>query len=216
MKNTVLATLALIASAALISPGAYAGGDPKNGEGLSAVCAACHGADGNSATPMFPKIAGLGENYLHKQLGDIKSGARVVPEMNGILDSMSEQDLQDLAAYFNSKQTQLSGAKDETLALNSGESISALKLGEKVYRAGNASTGVPACTGCHSPRGLGNGPAAYPRLSGQYAAYIEKQLLSFRKGERKNDGEARVMRGVAEHMSEAEIKAVAAYIAGLH
>lgn len=215
MNKKVLATITAIA--ALSTAGSVAAeGDASNGETLVTACAACHGSDGNSASPLFPKIAGLGEKYLTKQLLDIQSGARVVPEMTGLLDNSSEQDLKDMAAFYASKPTQLSGAKDSELMLNSGEKVSALALGEKVYRAGNHETKVPACSGCHSPRGLGNAPAGYPRLSGQYAEYIEKQLLNFKAGTRANDGEARTMRSVAEHMSEAEIKAVSAYISGLN
>lgn len=216
MKNKLLATL-FAAGAMLLAGIALAGGDAANGEKLSAVCAACHGKDGNSGLPMFPKVAGLGEKYLHKQLKDIKSGMRIIPEMSGLLDNMNDQEFQDLAAYFASKKMQLSGAKKgEKVMLNSGVEVDALAFGEKLYRAGNQKTKVPACTGCHSPRGLGNAPAGYPRLSGQFAKYIEKQLNAFRLGQRANDGEARVMRSVAEHMSDAEIKAVSEYIAGLH
>lgn len=215
MKNKVFTSL-IILGLSLISGAASAAGDAANGEALSAPCAACHGADGNSPSPMFPKIAGLGEKYLLKQMQDVQSGARAIPEMAGQLDNKSEQDLADLAAYFASKPTQLAGAKDQELMLNSGAKVSALKLGEKIYRAGSHETGVPACSGCHSPSGQGNAPAGYPRLSGQYAEYIEKQLLSFRSGVRQNDGEVRTMRSVAKNMSESEIKAVSAYISGLH
>lgn len=215
MNKKVLATVLAIGSLGLASF-AFAAGDASRGEALVATCAACHGADGNSVTPMFPKIAGLGEKYLYKQLKDIQMKTRVVPEMTGILDNNSDQDLEDMAAYFASKPMQLSGAQDSELMLNSGEKVSALELGEQVYRAGNLETKVPACTGCHSPKGMGNAPAGFPRLSGQYADYIEKQLKNFRSGERANDGEARIMRTIAEHMSDAEIKAVSAYIAGLN
>lgn len=215
MNKKVLATMLAFGVMGSASP-AFSAGDASKGESLVATCAACHGSDGNSASPLFPKIAGLGEKYLFKQLNDIKSGARAVPEMTGLLNNSSEQDLWDMAAFFASKPLQLSGAKDSTLKLNSGAEVSALELGEQVYRAGNAETKVPACSGCHSPSGLGNAPAGYPRLGGQYAEYIEKQLQNFKAGSRANDGETRTMRSVAEHMSDAEIKAVAAYIAGLN
>jgi len=149
MKNKVFTSLIILALS-FIGANALAAGDAANGETLSASCVACHGADGNSPSPMFPKIAGLGEKYLFKQLGDIQSGVRAIPEMVGQLDNKSEQDLADLAAYFASNATQLAGAKDADLLLNSGATVSALKLGEKIYRAGNAEVGVPACTGCHS------------------------------------------------------------------
>lgn len=192
-------------------------GDPAAGEAQSAVCAGCHGADGNSPVPNFPKIAGLGEKYLTRQLQDVQSGRRVIVEMTGILDGKSEQDLKDLAAFYDSKPLQISGAKPLEVQLNSGIKTDGLVLGEKVFRAGNQETGVPSCSGCHSPRGLGNEPAGYPRLGGQYAEYIASQLRAFRAGERPgiSDDDAQIMRQVAEHMSDAEIDSVANYIAGL-
>ena len=216
MKNKLIATL--VAAGLMLSAGSvFASADAANGESIAgAKCAACHGSDGNSPSPMFPKIAGLGAKYTLKQLVDIKSGERAIPEMDGLLDDLSDPDLQDLAAYFASKDMQLTGATDTELMLNSGVKVSSLELGEQVYRAGNAEVGVPACSGCHSPRGQGNAPAGYPRVSGQYAEYIEKQLQAFRLGTRANDGDTAVMRSVAEHMSDAEIKAVASYISGLN
>ena len=191
-------------------------GDPAAGEQQAAICSACHGSDGNSLVPNFPKLAGLGEKYLLKQLKDIQSGARSVAEMTGVLVGKSEQDLADLAAFFNSKPLQLSGAKPQEVRINAGIKVDGLTLGARVFRSGNLETGVPSCTGCHSPRGLGNEPAAYPRLSGQHPEYIAKQLRAFRAGERTNDGDSKVMRQVAEHMSDAEIDAVANYISGLY
>ena len=190
-------------------------GDAAKGADLAGSCAACHGSDGNSPTPMFPKLAGLGEKYLLKQLKDIKSGERAIPEMTGLLDALSDSELADIAAFFDSKTTQLSGAKEMKVQVNTGVEVDALKLGAKIYRAGNAESGVAPCSGCHSPRGLGNAPAGFPRLSGQHADYIEKQLKAFRAGDRTNDA-ALVMRSVAKQLSDAEIKAVANFIAGLH
>ncbi len=191
-------------------------GDPDDGEEIAGVCSSCHGADGNSPAPNFPKLAGLGEKYLTKQLKDIQSGARIIPEMTGLLEDLDEQELKDLAAFYNSKTIQLSGAKPLKVKVNAGIEVDGLVLGARVFRSGNLTTGVPSCTGCHSPRGLGNEPAAYPRLGGQYSEYIAKQLRAFRGGERTNDGESQIMRQVAEHMSDAEIDAVANYISGLN
>ena len=196
-----------------VTPIAFALGDAAAGESKIAVCTGCHGADGNSPAPSFPKLAGLGDKYILKQLVDIKSRERVVPEMTGMLDNLSDQDLADIAAYYDSRERQLAGATEAKLA-----------LGEKVYRGGNLETGVPACTGCHSPHGSGNDPAGYPALGGQYAAYIAKQLRAFRTAAhdpddpagRDNDGDAGIMRGVAAHMSDQEIDAVANFISGLH
>lgn len=215
MSNS-LRTVLLAFGLAALAPSAMAAGDPAKGETLAVTCAACHGDDGNSPAPNFPKLAGLGEKYLHKQLVDIKTGIRPVLEMTGLLDNLSDQDLADLSAFYASKPTQLSGATAIKVKVNSGIEVDGLELGEKIYRAGNLSTNTPACSGCHSPRGLGNNPAGYPRLSGQHAQYIEKQLRDFRAGNRVNDGEAQTMRKVAQHLSDAEIIALANYIAGLN
>jgi cytochrome c553 len=226
MKKTVkqvLFSLGLVA----IAQGAVAG-NAEAGADKVAVCAACHGNDGNSPAPAFPKIAGLGEKYLLKQLQDIQAWdqetdpelkprtGRPVVEMTGMLRGLSDQDLRDIAAYYNSQALQLSGAREMEVQLNSGAMVNSLELGERVWRAGNLNTGVPACTGCHSPSGLGNDPAGFPRLGGQYAEYIEQQLRAFRAGNRTNDGDSMMMRLVAERMSDAEIQAVSNFISGLH
>ena len=209
----MIAGLAAIAALILVQP-AIAAGDVDAGKTKVAVCAGCHGDDGNSWGPNYPDLAGLGEKYLIKQLLDIQSGARRVPTMAGMLDALSEQDFSDVAAYFDAQTRKVSGAVDDAKLLD---------LGEKVYRAGNLETGVPACTGCHSPSGQGNSPAGYPALGGQQADYMAKQLHAFRTGAhdeqdpgaRTND-ESKVMRGVAAHMTDQEIKAVANFISGLH
>ncbi len=184
---------------------AQAAGDPKAGQAKTAVCAGCHGADGNSAVPNFPKLAGQGERYLVKQIGDIKSGARVVVEMTGLTDALTEQDIADIAAYYASQNTTVGKAKPDLVA-----------AGEKLFRSGNMAKGIPACTGCHNPSGKGNAPAGFPKVGGQHAQYIENQLNNFRSGDRTNDGESRMMRDIAANMSDAEIKALASYISGLY
>ncbi|MBE8719049.1 c-type cytochrome [Cellvibrio polysaccharolyticus] len=227
MKNPVKYALFLLGIVG-VAPMAMAAGDATAGAEKVAVCAACHSTDGNSPAPNFPKIAGLGERYLLKQLRDIQAwdletdpalkeqAGRVVLEMTGMLAGYNDQDLQDIAAYFASQSIQLSGSKELKVRVNAGLDVDALELGEKIFRAGNLGTGVPACSGCHAPDAHGNAPAGYPRLSGQYPEYIEKQLLAFRAGNRVNDGEQMTMRLVAEKMSDAEIKAVANFIAGLN
>jgi len=195
----------------LIAP-VWAAGDAQAGKLKTASCAGCHGQDGNSAIPSFPKLAGLGEKYLTAQLRHVKAGERVIVEMTGILDYMTDQDLQDMAAYYNSQSLQIAGAKDITLiGMDDPEKV--LKLGEKLYRAGNLKTGVAAC---HSPSGKGNGPAGYPALGGQYAEYTEKQLKAYRSGERNSGSNAKIMQGVAQALSNKEIKALANYISGLN
>lgn len=203
-------------------------GDAKAGQAKAAVCGACHGADGNSAAPNFPKLAGQGERYLLKQINDIKAwdtetnqakkatAGRAVLEMTGLLTALSDQDIADIAAYFASQNTQLSGSKKMEVQVNSGLKVDALELGAKTYRAGNIANGLPACTGCHAPDGKGNAAAGFPRLSGQHPDYIEKQLTNFRLGNRVNDGDTAPMRAIADKLSDAEIKALANFIAGLN
>ena len=184
-------------------------GDAAAGEQMTATCTACHGADGNSPSPAFPKLAGLGEKYLLKQLKDIRDGARPVPTMVGQLDGKSDQQLADLAAFYAGQARSGSQADPELIA-----------LGEKVYRAGVAERNVAACTACHSPNGKGNAPAGFPALAGQHADYIAAQLKAYRKGYeddtgRTNDGDTKIMRTTAFGLSDKEIEAVASYASGL-
>lgn len=202
--KTLLKSVVIVAGLTLASGVSFAG-DAEAGKNASAMCAACHGADGNSAVGSFPKLAGQGEKYLLKQLKDIKSGNRTVVEMTGMLDAMSEQDLENLAAYFAS-QTMTGGQAKKDL----------VEAGEIMYRAGNPATKVAACAACHGPAGKGVELAAFPVLAGQHAQYIETQLKKFRSGERANDGDSRMMRGVAARMTDKEIEAVASYISGLY
>ncbi len=204
----------LVVLGLVVAAPAFAAGDAAAGKALSAACGACHGADGNSMAPNFPKLAGQSEKYLVKQMEDIKDGKlRAVPEMTGMLNNLSKADMENIAAYFASQTPGLDGAKDDK---------ELLALGEKIYRAGNKDAGVPACIGCHSPTGAGNAPAGFPRLGGQHADYVAKQLKDFRTGAeyadkgRRNDGDIRIMRDGVARMSDREIEAVANYIAGLH
>ncbi|TVP90793.1 MAG: cytochrome c4 [Pseudomonadaceae bacterium] len=179
-------------------------GDAEAGAEKVATCSACHGTDGNSSTPTFPKLAGMGQHYLFKQMLDQKEGRREIVEMTGMLDNFDEQDLRDIAAFYAS-QTMTLGVADPEL----------YERGRAIYRGGNLETGLPACTGCHSPTGLGNDPAGYPRLAGQHADYIAGQLVSFREHERTNDGDSEVMRTIAGRLSNRDIEAVSNYIQGL-
>ncbi|WQG59426.1 cytochrome c4 [Pseudomonas sp. RTB3] len=190
-----------------ISGMAQAAGDAKAGQTKIAVCGACHGPDGNSPVPNFPKLAGQGERYLAKQMHDIKDGKRTVLEMTGLLANSSDQDIADLAAYFAAQKGSV-GAADPKLVAR----------GEKLFRGGDLSKGLPACTGCHAPDGTGNAAAGFPQLSGQYAQYTAKQLTDFRKEDagRANDGEAMTMRTIARKLSDEDIAALSSYIEGLH
>ncbi|MFV0477034.1 MAG: c-type cytochrome [Parahaliea sp.] len=184
-------------------------GDAEAGKAEIAICGACHGADGNSPTPAFPKLAGLNMRYIYKQLQDIRDDVRPVPEMIGQLTGKTDQQLANMAAYY-AKQKRSGEQTDPEL----------LALGEKVFRAGVAERGVPACMACHSPHGKGNAPAGFPSLAGQHADYIAKQLRMYRKGYedetgRTNDGDTRIMRATAFGLSDKEIDAVSSYAAGL-
>lgn len=201
MMKTWLMTVSV--AAALLSSGAQAAGDPKAGETKAAVCMACHGPAGNSIVPTWPKLAGQHPEYIYKQLMDFKGGARVNDQMSPQVIPLNEQDFMDLAAYF-ANQAQTPGAADP----------GAVELGERIWRGGNAASGVPACTGCHLPTGAGVGLAKFPRVSGQHAAYVEQTLKHFRDSQRANDPNG-MMRGVAARMTDAEIAAVSQFIQGL-
>lgn len=209
----VVSSTFMMASNTFASEEVYAG-DLEQGKELATEsgCAGCHGADGNSPAPIFPKIAGLGTNYLFQQLKNVRDGERIIVEMDGLVDDYDNEELKDMAVYFNSQTLQLSGAKPLEVKVNAGIKVDGLELGARVYRAGNLVTNVPSCMGCHSPRGLGNDPAGYPRLGGQYAEYINKQLRMYRDGERVNE----IMNKVAKNMTNAEIDSVANFIAGLN
>lgn len=203
MKNWVVLTIGLVST--FLYNACYAAGDAEAGKAKSASCAACHGADGNSVNPEWPKLAGQHESYLVKQLAYFKDGERVNETMKGMASNLSEQDREDLAAYFSSQKATI-GAADPTL----------VEFGQKIYRSGNSSSGVAPCMGCHGPNGAGNPAANYPALRGQNAQYIENQLRGFASGQRHNENAKKMMQILASRMTEREIRAVASYIQGLH
>ena len=167
----------------------------------TAVCAACHTADGSRGSPANPILQGQHPEYLAKQLAEFKSGKRDNAIMKGMSAILSDDDMVNVSAFYASKQAKPGFAKSKDL----------VALGEKIYRGGIAERSVPACSGCHSPSGAGI-PSQYPRMAGQHADYTEAQLIAFRGGVRKNNAQ---MTGVAAKMNDREIKAVADYIAGL-
>ena len=181
---------------------AQAGGNATEGQEKAAACGGCHGEDGNGSAPIFPKLAGQHPSYIYKQLMDFKTQKRVEPTMNAMAEPLSEEDMQDIAAFYAAqKQTAETGNANAT--------------GKSLYLAGNLGSGVPACSGCHSPTGSGNPQAVFPKLHGQYAAYVEKTLHDFKAAERGNDMNA-MMRNVAARLSDAEISAVAEYVSTLN
>lgn len=197
--------LAAIAFLVAISPiDLSAAGDPAAGRQKAQTCAACHGVDGNSVNALWPNLSGQGAEYLQKQMMDFRSGARSNDQMSPMAANLSDPDIADLAAYFAGQKAKI-GAADPAQVEN----------GERLYRAGNVSSGLPACMACHGPTGSGNPAAAYPALGGQHADYTMVQLKSFKTEHRANDNTA-VMRSIATKMTNADIKAVASYIQGLH
>lgn len=173
----------------------------------SQLCAACHGADGNSVSPVNPKLSSQHADYLFKQLENFKPKAagkqpeRPNPIMTPISTQLSEEDMRHVSAYYANQKIRPAFAKSKDT----------VELGQQIFRAGIADKSVPACAGCHSPTGAGI-PSQYPRLSGQYAEYTEAQLVAFRQGARRNSAQ---MTAIASRMSDREIKAVSDYIAGL-
>lgn len=203
MSNRFVLAAIFSVSATLAATTSLAAGDAAAGKTKAAACAACHGTDGNSANPEWPKLAGQHAPYLVKQLANFKAGERTNAMMAPMAAPLSEQDMADLAAFFTS-QTLAEGKVDPAL----------VAAGEKLFRGGNATTGVAACMGCHGPNGVGNPQANFPSLSGQYAAYTVNQLKAFRSGERANDA-GKMMQNIAARMTDAEMQAVASYIEGL-
>jgi len=184
------------------APAAVAKPDLAKGEAtFTAVCAACHGADGNSGTPAYPKLSQQHPEYLVKQLQEFKVGKRKNAIMQGFAATLSDADMKNVAYWATSKQAKPNFAKEKDL----------VTLGERIYRGGIADRQVPACAGCHSPTGAGI-PSQYPRLSGQHAEYTATQLTAFRDGVRTNSIQ---MTQVAAKLNDREIRAVSDYIAGL-
>lgn len=203
MKKTlliVLTSLTVMTSAPL-----FAAGDAAKGKALTATCVACHGADGNSINPVWPKIAGQGEAYIVKQLMDFRSGARVDAVMSAMAKGIaSDDDVKHIAAYFASKK-QTSGVAEEKL----------VGAGRDLFKGGKISSRVTACSACHGVTGNGNVKAKFPKISGQHSQYLLNQLKAFKAGTRANDG-GEMMQDIATRMTDADMEAVAEFASGLH
>lgn len=180
-------------------------GDAAQGKAKAAACGACHGADGNSANPEWPSLAGQHASYLVGQLKAFKSQARKNPIMMGQVANLSEADMRDIAAYY-AAQTPKPGVSNPD----------AVAVAEAIYRGGKPDAGVPACLACHGPSGDGNAAAAYPRINAQQGAYTVAALKAYRSGERAGTDAARMMSNVAGGLSDADIDALASYLQGLH
>ncbi len=203
MKNLVAITITLLVSS--ISLQTWAGGDPVAGKEKAAQCASCHGPDGNSPNPAWPKLAGQHADYLVKQLWYFEHGERENATMKPMASVLDEQGREDVAAYYASQKTTIGEADPELVV-----------LGERIYRTGNPDSGVAPCMGCHGPSGAGNPAALYPALRGQHAQYIENQMHGFAEGKRVNENAKKMMQILASRMTNREIRAVASYIQGLH
>jgi cytochrome c553 len=209
IRTAALAILFATSFVTHASEQAHAKADLAKGKAIAeTVCVACHGADGNSLASANPNLAGQVEEYIAKQLKNFKPVGDKPPVRNnaimvGMAAALSDEDIKNVAAWFASQKQKPAAAKDEKQ----------IALGQKIWRQGDFKKGVPACAGCHGPSGAGL-PAQYPRLSGQFPEYTEAQLKAFRVEERSNDPE-KMMRMIAAKLSDAEIKAVSEYAAGL-
>ncbi|MCK5860049.1 c-type cytochrome [Abyssibacter sp.] len=179
-------------------------GDAKAGAEKAAPCAACHGPDGNSVNPEWPKIAGQSAKYLETSLQAYKAGERQNALMAGQVMNLSDQDMTNLAAHF-AAQTHKPGAGSED----------SIEVAEPLYRGGDAERNIPACLACHGPSGKGNAAAGWPHIGGQHAAYLATALKAYRAGERNSSANGQMMTEVAQELTDAEIEALAGYVAGL-
>lgn len=205
----VLLALVLCAPLLAVADGAakdpFVDGDAAAGATKAAVCTACHGPGGNGAiNPAWPKLAGQSSAYIASQLAAFKAHKRNNPIMWGQAAALSDQDMADLAAYF--------AAQDPVPGVASKDAV---EVAQKIYRAGDAARGLPACSACHGPNGSGNPAAQFPRIAGQNSGYTETQLTNYRGGERGQYGKGLMMAYVAGHLTDAEIAALASYVSGL-
>ena len=204
--GTAASVEAAAPAAEMLPPGTVVVGDAKAGEAKAAVCAACHGADGNSAVAMYPKLAGQNEAYIARQLALFKAQQRQNAIMVGFAMPLSTQDMHDLGAFFAGKSALPGVADDATL-----------QRGQALYRGGDAAIGVPACMACHGPDGRGMAGAGYPQLAGQWTDYVAAQLTEWKDGVTwGDDANAKIMPAIAHLLSKEDIDAVSSYVEGLH
>lgn len=214
MKRVLLAAVlcaplaAWAEGAAQVSSGdPFTQGSAEAGAAKAATCAACHGPGGNSSNPEWPKMAGQGSRYVYEQLLQFKSGQRSNPLMNAQAAALSDQDMRDLAAYYGAQKAAPGVANPAVVA-----------TAQRLYRAGDAGKGLPACSACHGPAGAGVPAAGYPQLGGQHAVYNANRLRAYRAAATTElpAGNYKIMAEVAAKLSDAEIEALASYLNGLH
>jgi cytochrome c553 len=195
--------LAATISTALFSTAALPAGSVEAGAAKAALCTACHGANGNSVNPEWPSLAGLGADYIAEQLKNFKEGKRNNAVMMSIVMTLQPDDYADLGAYFDSL---------KNTGLEADPSF--FEAGEKLYRGGDPSRGIPACMACHGPTGAGNAPAKFPALRGQHSVYVVKQLNDYASGAR-TSGPNGIMQTISKRLTPDDMRNVAAYVQGI-
>lgn len=207
MKKILIATLtglAISCSSMLLAETNTAKGDAAKGKTeVKAKCASCHGEDGNSSNPLWPKLAGQHASYIEKQINDFQQKKRNDPMMSPMATLLDAQGVKDVATYLSTQKTSAGAATKEKVA-----------AGKLIYKGGKLTEGVTACAACHGPTGMGNPASKYPQVSGQHAQYVVKQLQDFKLKKRANDSE--IMTSIAKKMTTADMEAVAEYMSGLH
>ena len=202
---SLLAVTGLVLAATQVQADSLVDGSIEDGKAKSLTCTACHGPEGNSTNAMWPNIAGQNAPYLLAQLQSFKDGSRQDPLMSAQAMMLSDEDMADLAVYFESLPGAVQSVKD----------ASTVSRGEALYRGGDSDNGVAACLACHGPSGRGNPAAKYPALQGQHADYTAKQLSDYASGTRVSDGKTRIMRDIAGRLSKEDIAALSSYVQGL-
>jgi len=202
---TLIATAGLALVATQVQANSLVEGSSDAGKAKALTCTACHGAEGNSISALWPNIAGQNASYLQAQLMSFKDGSRSDPLMSSQAMMLSEEDIADLAVYFESLPAAAQSVADP----------GTVNRGEALYRGGNTDTGAAACLACHGPTGRGNPAAKYPALQGQHAAYTAKQLNDYAAGTRETDGKTRIMRDIAARLSKEDVAALSSYVQGL-
>lgn len=203
MKKMIVSSMVLMFA---FAGGVHAAGDAEAGKTKAAACAGCHGMDGNSLVPTFPKLAGQGEKYIAKQLAEFKANdTRKNDMMLGMAAALSEQDMADIGAFYAAQKLAGPAPADQDKAAK----------GKQLYKGGDLTNGIPACQACHGPRGGGVAGSGYPQVGGQYVDYTLAQLKAFRDGTRMNDDKM-LMRSIMKDMTDEQLEALANYIATLH
>ena len=196
-------------------------GDAKAGQTKAGTCAACHGADGNPAAPIYPRLAGQGERYIAQQLALFATGQRtsgMAAVMIPFAQSLTPQDMRDVGAYFATQKAGAGVADDTVIADGPYKGLKFYQVGEQLFRGGDAQRGIPACMACHGPSGAGNPGPPYPHIGGQPQDYMVRRLQEYQAGTTayKDPGHFQIMAQVAKPLTPQEIQSLGSYIQGLH